>query len=79
VWYSNYSWDFLKPGVGENRPNQPSNLSVDWWLSCSPYIRDAQLRFENGDDIDQIKMDSLQKHSHILLGGRDWEWGDEIA
>jgi hypothetical protein len=45
----------------------------------SPYIRDAQLRFENGDDIDQIKMDSLQKHSHILLGGRDWEWGDEIA
>ena len=47
--------------------------------ASSPCIRDAQLRFENGDDIDQIKMDSLRQRSHILLGCRDWEWGDEIG
>ena len=45
--------------------------------ASSPCIRDAQLRFENGDDIGKIKADCLREHSHILLCRRDWEWGDE--
>ena len=81
-WCYSHVMSLMRDGYHYDNRGKAATLWLyypELYPASSPYIRDAQLRFENGDDIDQIKMDSLQKHSHILLGGRDWEWGDEIA
>lgn len=81
-WCYTHIMSLMRDGYHYDNRDNAATLWLyypELYPASSPYIRDAQLRFENGDDIDQIKIDSLRQHSHILLSGRDWEWGDEIG
>jgi predicted transcriptional regulator with HTH domain len=79
-WCYNHVLSLMRDGYHYDIRDKDATLWLyypEQYPARSPYIREAQLRFENGEDISKIKTDTLRQHPHMLLGRRDWEWGDE--
>lgn len=79
-WCYNHALSLMRDGYHYDIREKDATLWLyypEQYPASTPYIRDAQLRFEDGEDIRKIKADTLHQHSHMLLGRRDWEWDDE--
>lgn len=46
--------------------------------AASPWYRDAQERWENGDPIEEIKADTIKAQPEINISRRPWEWPDDM-
>jgi hypothetical protein len=79
-WCYNHVLSLMRDGYHYDTREKDATLWLyypEQYPARSLYVRDAQLRFEHGEDISTIKADTLRQHSHMLLGRRDWEWDDE--